>query len=195
MSNVAFGSQKKLSGPSCGLQERLRAGPVGEEKRQASDRPQRGRGRDCRLPRRFEGGARGCLTLPSEAHRKSFLGQAAACRNVCGRGPWVKRRGRLRTGHREAAAGLPAAEEGLRAGGCGCLTLPSEAHKKSFLGQAAACRNVCGRGPWAKRRGRLRTGHREAAAGLPAAEEGLRAGPVGGCLTSPSEAHRKSFLG
>ena len=60
-----------------------------------------------------------------------------------------------------------------------CLTSPSEAHRKSFLGQAAACRNVCGRGPWAKRRGRLRTGHREAAAGLPAAEEGLRAGPVG----------------
>ena len=59
-------------------------------------------------------------------------------------------------------------------------------HRKSFLGQAAACRNVCGPGPvgeekrqWAKRRGRLRTGHREAAAGLPAAEEGLRAGPVG----------------
>ena len=149
---------------------------MGEEKRQASDRPQRGRGRPAGCRGGFEGGAGGCLTLPSEAHRKSFLGQAAACRNVCGRGPWVKRRGRLRTGHREAAAGLPAAEEGLRAG---CLTLPSEAHRKSFLGQAAACRNVCGRGPWAKRRGRLRTGHREAAAGLPAAEEGLRAGPVG----------------
>ena len=151
----------------------------------------------------FEGGARGSLTLPSEAHRKSFLGQAAACRNVCGRGPWVKRRGRLRTGDREAAAGLPAAEERLRAGpaglynvafgsriekklsgpscglqerrgrgrpaGCrgafeggarGSLTSPSEAHRKSFPGQAAACRNVCGRG-------------------LPAAEERLRAGPVG----------------
>ena len=87
---------------------------MGEEKRQASDRPQSGRGRPgCRGG--FEGGARGCLTLPSEAHRKSFLGQAAACRDVCGRGPWAKRRGRLRTGHREAAAGLPAAEEGLRA--------------------------------------------------------------------------------
>ena len=64
MSNVAFGSpQKKLCGPSCGLQKRLRAGPVGEEKRQASDR--------------------------------------------------------LRTGHREAGAGLPAAEERLRAGPVG----------------------------------------------------------------------------
>ena len=93
------------------------------------------------------------------------------------------------TPHREAAAGLPAAEGGAR----GSLTSPSEAHRKSFLGQAAACRNVCGRGPWAKRRGRLRTGHREAAAGLPAAEERLRMGPVG-CLTSPSEAQRKSFL-
>ena len=92
---------------------------MGEEKRQASDRPQRGRGRPAGCRGGFEGGARGCLTLPSEAHRKSFLGQAAACRNVCGRGPWVKRRGRLRTGHREAAAGLPAAEEGLRAGPVG----------------------------------------------------------------------------
>ena len=73
--------------------------------------------------------ARGCLTLPSEAHRKSFVGQAAACRNVCGRGPWVKRRGRLRTGHREAGAGLPAAEERLRAGPVGvqrCLRKPIE---------------------------------------------------------------------
>ena len=94
-------------------------GPVGEEKRQASDRPQRGRGRPAGCRRGFEGGARGCLTLPSEAHRKSFLGQAAACRDVCGRGPWAKRRGRLRTGHREAAAGLPAAEEGLRTGPVG----------------------------------------------------------------------------
>ena len=92
---------------------------MGEEKRQASDRPQRGRGRPAGCRGAFEGGARGCLTLPSEAHRKSFLGQAAACRNVCGRGPWAKRRGRLRTGHREAAAGLPAAEEGLRAGPVG----------------------------------------------------------------------------
>ena len=133
---------------------------MGEEKRQASDRPQRGRGRPAGCRGAFEGRARGCLTLPSEAHRKSFVGQAAACRNVCGRGPWVKRRGRLRTGHREAA-------------------LPSEAHRRSFVGQAAACRNVCGRGPWVKRRGRLRTGHREAGAGLPAAEERLRAGPVG----------------
>ena len=92
---------------------------MGEEKRQASDRPQRGRGRPAGCREAFEGGARGCLTLPSEAHRKSFVGQAAACRNVCGRGPWVKRRGRLRTGHREAGAGLPAAEKPLRAGPVG----------------------------------------------------------------------------
>ena len=137
---------------------------MGEEKRQASDRLRTGhREAGASLPaaeERLQGRARGCLTLPSEAHRKSFVGQAAACRNVCGRGPWVKRRGRLRTGHREAA-------------------LPSEAHRRSFVGQAAACRNVCGRGPWVKRRGRLRTSHREAGAGLPAAEERLRAGPVG----------------
>ena len=59
-------------------------------KRRGRDRPQRGRGRPaagCRGG--FEGGARGCLTSPSEAHRKSFVGQAAACRDVCGRGPWV----------------------------------------------------------------------------------------------------------
>ena len=92
---------------------------MGEEKRQASDRPQRGRGRPAGCRGAFEGRARGCLTLPSEAHRKSFVGQAAACRNVCGRGPWVKRRGKLRTGHREAGAGLPAAEERLRAGPVG----------------------------------------------------------------------------
>ena len=92
---------------------------MGEEKRQASDRPQRGRSRPAGCREAFEGGARGCLTLPSEAHRKSFVGQAAACRNVCGRGPWVKRRGRLRTGHREAGAGLPAAEKRLRAGPVG----------------------------------------------------------------------------
>ena len=47
---------------------------MGEEKRQASDRPQRGRGRPAGCRGGFEGGARGCLTSPSEAHRKSFLG-------------------------------------------------------------------------------------------------------------------------
>ena len=95
---------------------------MGEEKRQASDRPQRGRGRPAGCRGGFEGGARGCLTLPSEAHRKSFLGQAAASDRP--------QRGR----------GRPAAR--------GCLMSPSEAHRKSFLGQAAACRDVCGRGPW-----------------------------------------------
>ena len=117
MSNVAFGSPCFLgqlrpagtfAGGARGRREEAGFGQATERPRQA-----------CRLPRGFEGGARGCLTLPSEAHRKSFLGQAAACRNVCGRGPWAKRRGRLRTGHREAAAGLPAAEEGLRAGPVG----------------------------------------------------------------------------
>ena len=101
---------------------------MGEEKGQASDRPQRGRGRPAGCRGGFEGGARGSLTSPSEAHRKSFLGQAAACRNVCGRGPWAKRRGRLRTDHREAAAGLPAAVSNVA----------FEAQRKSFLSQAAA---------------------------------------------------------
>ena len=44
------GVEKKLCGPSCSLQKRLRAGPVREEKRQASDRPQRGRGRPAGSP-------------------------------------------------------------------------------------------------------------------------------------------------
>ena len=75
MSNVAFGSpQKKLCGPSCGLQKRLRAGPVGEEKRQASDRLRTGhREAGAGLPAAEER-LSGCLTLPSEAHRKSFVG-------------------------------------------------------------------------------------------------------------------------
>ena len=83
---------------------------MGEEKRQASDRPQSA---GCRGG--FEGGARGCLTSPSEAHIEKLSGLSCGL----GQGPWVKRRGRLRTGHREAAAGLPAAEEGLRAGPVG----------------------------------------------------------------------------
>ena len=118
---------------------------MGEEKGQASDRPQRGRGRPAGCRGGFEEGARGSLTSPSEAHRKSFLGQAAACRNVCGRGPWAKRRGRPI----EQAFWAKLRPAGTFAGGAG------------------------------ERRGRLRTGHREAAAGLPAAEEGFRAGPVG----------------
>ena len=143
-----------------------------------------------------------CLTLPSEAHKK--------------------RGGRLRTGHREAARGLPAAERLLkpvqkslseahkkrrgRPASCReegkaavrlwgafeaepkCLTLPSEAHKKR-RGRPASCREE-GKAAvrlWGafeaepkcltlpseahkKRGGRLRTGHREAARGLPAAE-------------------------
>ena len=148
----------------------------------------------------FGGGARGSLTLPSEAHRKSFLSQAAACRN----------------------GGRPAScREGFGGGARGSLTLPSEAHRKSFLGQAAACRNVCGRGPWAKRRGRpieqafwakLRPagtfaggagGRREGEAsdrpqrgrGRPAGCRGGFEGGARGSLTLPSEAHRKSFLG
>ena len=148
---------------------------MGEEKRQASDRPQRGRGRPAGCRGGFEGGARGCLTLPSEAHRKSFLGPAGTFA-----GGALGRREEAGFGQPQRGRGRPAGcRGGFEGGARGCLTLPSEAHRKSFLGQAAACRNVCGRGPWAKRRGRLRTGHREAAAGLPAAEEGLRAGPVG----------------
>ena len=148
---------------------------MGEKKRQASERPQRGRGRPAGCRGGFEGGARVCLTLPSEAHRKSFLRQAAAWRNVCAREEERQASDRSQRGR-----GRPAGcRGGFEGGARGCLMLPSEAHRKSFLGQAAACRNVCGRGPWVKRRGRLRTGHREAAAGLPAAEEGLRAGPVG----------------
>ena len=61
--------------------------------RQASDRPQRGRKRPAGCREAFEAGPK-CLTLPSEAHKK--------------------RGGRLRTGHREAARGLPAAERLLK---------------------------------------------------------------------------------
>ena len=147
---------------------------MGEEKRQASDRPQRGRGRPAGCRGGFEGGARGCLTLPSEAHRKSFLGQAAACRNVCGRGPWAKRR--------------------FEGGARGCPTLPSEAHRKSFLGQAAACRNVCGRGPVGEEK-RQASDRPQRGRGRPAGCRGGFEGGARGCLTSPSEAHRKSFLG
>ena len=56
---------------------------------QATERPQEAGCREA-----FEAGPK-CLTLPSEAHKK--------------------RGGRLRTGHREAARGLPAAEK-LRTG-------------------------------------------------------------------------------
>ena len=129
---------------------------MGEEKRQASDRPQRGRGRPAGCRGGFEGGARGCLTLPSEAHRKSFLGQAAACRNVCAieKAFWAKGPGTFGPEEKRQASdrpqrgrGRPAGCRGAFEGGAGCLTSPLEAHRKSFLGQAAACRNVCGPGP------------------------------------------------
>ena len=58
------------------------------------DRPQRGRNRPAGCREGFEGSPK-CLTSPLEAHKK--------------------RGGRLRTGHREAATGLPAAEKGLKA--------------------------------------------------------------------------------
>ena len=74
-----------------------------------------------------------CLTLPSEAHKKR-RGRPASCRE----------------GGKEAVRLWGAFEAEPK-----CLTLPSEAHKK--------------------RGGRLRTGHREAARGLPAAEK-LRTG-------------------
>ena len=98
---------------------------MGEEKRQASDRPQRGRGRPAGCRGGFEGGARGCLTLLSEkpiTRGEAGLGQATERPRPTTmhlRTCLWKRRGRLRTGHREAAAGLPAAEEGLRAGPVG----------------------------------------------------------------------------
>ena len=145
---------------------------MGEEKRQASDRPQRGRGRPAGCRGGFEGGARGCLTLPSEAHRKrkAFWAKLRPAGTFAA-GP-VGEEKRQASDRPQRGRGRPAGcRGGFEGGARGCLTLPSEAHRKSFLGQAAACRNVCGRGPWAKRRGRLRTGHREAAAGLPAAEE------------------------
>ena len=69
-----------------------------------------------------------CLTLPSEAHKKR-RGRPASCRE-----------------EGKAAVRLWGAFEAEPK----CLTLPSEAHKK--------------------RGGRLRTGHREAAKGLQAAE-------------------------
>ena len=97
MPNVAFGSPE-------------------EEKRQASDRPQRGRGRPAGCREAFEGGARGCLTSPLEAHRKSFRHASSL---TLPSEAQKKRRGRLRTGHREAGAGLPAAEKRLRAGPVG----------------------------------------------------------------------------
>ena len=106
-----------------GLANCFTRGFEGGPKCLATERPQQA----CQL-----GGPK-CLTSPSEAHKK--------------------RGGRLRTGHREAATGLPAAEEGLKAVQK-CLTSPSDAHKR--------------------RGGRLRTGHREAATGLPAAERGGR---------------------
>ena len=98
MPNVAFGSK-----------------PIRREEAGLGQAKRRGRPASCR--ERFGGGARGSLTSPSEAHRKSFLGQAAACRN----------------------GGRPAScREGFGGGARGFLTLPSEAHRKSFLGQAAA---------------------------------------------------------
>ena len=100
---------------------------------------------------------------------------------------WLKKRRRLRLGHRESAAGC---EEQLRTDPVGSLTSPSEVHRLSFLGQAAACRNVCGRDRWAKRRDSLRTGRREAAAGCRGAFEG----GTRGYLTSPSKAHKISSL-
>ena len=75
MPNVAFGSPE-------------------EERRQASDRPQRGRNRPAGCREAFAGGPK-CLTSPSEAHKK--------------------RGGRLRRGRREATTGLPAAERLLKA--------------------------------------------------------------------------------
>ena len=95
-------------------------------------RPQRGRNRPASCRGAFEGGPK-CLTLPSEAHKKRGA-RPASCRE-----------------EGKAAVRLWGAFEAEPK----CLTSPSEAHKK--------------------RGGRLRTGHREAATGLPAAEERLKA--------------------
>ena len=93
-----------------------------------------------------------CLTLPSEAHKKR-RGRPASCRE-----------------EGKAAVRLWGAFEAEPK----CLTLPSEAHKK--------------------RGGRLRTGHREAARGLPAAERLLK--PVQNasrCLRKPIRREEAGF--
>ena len=104
---------------------------MGEEKRQASDKPQRGRGRLAGCRGGFEGGV---SNVAFGSHRKSFLGQAAACRNVCGRGP-VGEEKRQASDRPQGGRGRPAGcRGGFEGGARGCLTLPSEAHRKSFLG-------------------------------------------------------------
>ena len=87
------------------------------------------------------------ITSPSEAHKK--------------------RGGRLRTGHREASTGLPAAEEGLKAvqNASRRLRKPIRREEAGF-GQA--------------------TERPQQACQLPRSVEG---GPK--CRTSPSEAHKK----
>ena len=127
-----------------------------------------------------------CLTLPSEAHKKRGDRLRTGHREA-----HKKRRGRL-AGCREegkAAVRLWGAFEAEPK----CLTSPSEAHKKRGA-RPASCREE-GKAAvklWGafeaepkfltspseahkKRGGRLRTGHREAATGLPAAEERLKA--------------------
>ena len=136
-------------------------------------RPQRGRNRPASCRGAFEGGPK-CLTLPSEAHKK--------------------RGGRLRTGHREAHKKRRGRLAGCREEGKAavrlwgafeaepkCLTLPSEAHKKRGA-RPASCREE-GKAAvrlWGAFEAEPKcltspSGHREAATGLPAAEERLKA--------------------
>ena len=100
-----------------------------------------------------------CLTLPSEAHKKR-RGRPASCREE-GKAA-VRLWGAFEAEPKCLTLPSEAHNEGkaaVRLWGAfeaepKCLTLPSEAHKK--------------------RGGRLRTGHREAARGLPAAERLLK---------------------
>ena len=65
----------------------------------------------------FGGGARGSLTSPSEAHRKSFLGQAAAEKKLSE--PTWHAGAFVAWDRLREEASLPAAERGLGAGPVG----------------------------------------------------------------------------
>ena len=104
MSNVAFGSkpirreeaglgQAKRRDRPASCREGFGGGPKGLTLLAGLGQAKR-RGRPASCREGFVGGPK-CLTSPSEAHKK--------------------RGGRLRTGHREPATGLPAAERLLKA--------------------------------------------------------------------------------
>ena len=127
------------AGSSSAAGRPLQAGPKCLTSLSEAHKKRRGRPASCReegkaavrLWGAFEAEPK-CLTLPSEAHKKR-RGRPASCRE-----------------EGKAAVRLWGAFEAEPK----CLTLPSEAQKK--------------------RGGRLRTGHREAARGLPAAERVLK---------------------